>query len=53
MICGSLWAVYVPFIPAYKKRFKERNTLDVIPMRVADYDIPAQVLGAARHQLLS
>src|SRR5436309_4366164 len=29
-------AVYVPFVPAHKKRIKEWDTLDVIPMRVTD-----------------
>jgi len=44
-------AVYVPFVPARKKRIKEWDTLDVIPMRVTDQNVPASALIVTRNQL--
>ena len=46
-------AVYVPFVPAHEKRKKEWDALDVVPMRVADKDVPAQGLSVVGDQLLS
>jgi hypothetical protein len=46
-------AVYVPFVPAHEKRIKEWDALDVVPMRVADKDVPAQGLSVVGDQLLS
>jgi hypothetical protein len=46
-------AVYVPFAPAHEKRIKEWDALDVVPMRVADKDVPAQGLSVVGDQLLS
>ena len=33
--------VYVPLGAGRKKRFEEGDPLDVIPMRMADQDVPA------------
>src|SRR5436190_8178292 len=52
-LAEALGAIYVPFVAGHKKRIKEREALDMIPMRVADQDVAAQALGAARHQLLT
>ena len=43
--------VNVPFVPGHIERIKERDTLDVIPMGVADQNapVPAPVVS---HQLL-
>src|SRR6266853_1615413 len=49
----ALGAVYVPFVAGRKKRTKEWDALDMIPMRMANQDVAAQALGAARHQLLT
>jgi len=52
-LAEALGAVYVPFVAGRKKRTKEWDALDMIPMRMADQDVAAQPLGAARHQLLT
>jgi hypothetical protein len=41
------------FVAGHKKRNEERDALDMIPMRMADQEVAAQALGAARHQLLT
>ena len=52
-LAEALGAVYVPFVAGRKKWIKEWDALDMIPMRMADQDVAAQALGAARHQLLT
>ena len=47
----TLGTVDVPLIARHKKRGEEWDALDMIPMRMADQDVAAQALGAARHQL--
>src|SRR5215467_14072377 len=49
----ALGTVDVPVIASHEKRGEERDALDVIPMGVADENVTAQALGAARHQLLA
>jgi hypothetical protein len=52
-LAEALGAINVPFVTGRKKRTKEREALDMIPMRMANQDVAAQPLGAARHQLLT
>src|SRR5262249_23209306 len=47
----TLGTVDVPLIAGHKERSEEWDALDMIPMRMADQDVAAQALGAARHQL--
>src|SRR6476619_876343 len=49
----TLGTVTVPLIARHKKRGEERDALDVIPMRVTDEDMTAQIFGAGRHQTLA
>jgi hypothetical protein len=52
-LAEALRAVYIPFVSGHKKRSEEWDALDVIPMRMADQDVTAQVLSAGRHQSLA
>src|SRR5215472_4261367 len=47
----TLGTVDVPLIAGHKERSEEWDALDMIPMRMADQDVAAQALGAARCQL--
>src|SRR5262245_8493139 len=49
----TLGTVDVPLIGRHEERGEERDPLDVIPVRVADEDMTAQTVGAARHQILT
>src|SRR5262245_393072 len=49
----TLGAVNVPLVARYEERGEERDALDVIPVRVADEDMTAQTVGAARHQIVA
>jgi hypothetical protein len=52
-LAEALRAVYVPLVTGQKKRSKEWDALDVIPMRMADQDVTGQAFGAGRHQILT
>jgi hypothetical protein len=44
-LAETLRSVYVPFVTGHKKRSEEWDTLDVIPMRMADQDVAAQAFS--------
>src|SRR5262245_580486 len=49
----TLRIVNGPLIAGHRERNEEWYALDLVPMRMADQDVAAQALGAARHQLLA